>query len=54
MDYFKQHNMLNSLIAIEKESSVSLYKYNKGVNFLRGLLISGKWDDAQGLILSMF
>ena len=35
MDYLREHNMLSSLIAIEKESQVFLYKYSKEIQFLR-------------------
>jgi hypothetical protein len=29
MDYLREHNMLSSLIALEKESQLSLFKYGK-------------------------
>jgi hypothetical protein len=41
MDYLREHNMLSSLIAIEKESQISLYKFSKELHFLRNLILDG-------------
>jgi len=31
MDYLKEHNMLSSLLTLEKEASISLFKYSKEI-----------------------
>ena len=43
MDYLREHNMLNSLITLEKEAQVSLFKYCKELTFLRTLILDGSW-----------
>ena len=54
MDYLREHNMLSSLIAIEKESQMSLYKYSKEIHFLRNLILDGQWEDADIFIKTIF
>ena len=54
MDYLREHNMLNSLITLEKEAQVSLFKYGKELTFLRGLIIDGSWSDAESFIKTIF
>jgi hypothetical protein len=54
MDYLREHNMLSSLIAIEKESQMSLYKYSKEIHFLRNLVLDGQWEDADIFIKTIF
>ena len=54
MDYLREHNMLNSLIAIEKEPQVSLFKYCKELTFLRNLIIEASWSDAEAFIKTIF
>ena len=54
MDYLREHNMLNSLIALEKESQVSLFKYCKELTFLRNLIVDGSWSDAEAFIKTIF
>ena len=41
MDYLKEHNMLSSLLMLEKESSLALFKYSKEIQFLRNLILEG-------------
>lgn len=54
MDYLREHNMLNSLVTLEKESQVSLFKYGKELTFLRGLIVDGSWSDAEAFIKTIF
>ena len=54
MDYLREHNMLSSLVAIEKESQISLYKYSKEMHFLRNLILEGQWEDSDIFIKTIF
>ena len=54
MDYLKEHNMLSSLLMLEKESSLALFKYSKEIQFLRNLILEGQWQDADGFIKTIF
>lgn len=54
MDYLRDHNMLSSLLTLEKEAQLSLYKYPKEIQFLRNLILEGQWNDADGFIKTIF
>jgi len=54
MDYLNEHKMLKSLIALENESQLSLFKYSKEQSFLRNLILEGQWHDADTFIKTMF
>ena len=54
MDFLREHNMMSSLIAIEKESQVFLYKYSKEIQFLRNQILDGQWADADVFIKTIF
>ena len=41
MDYLREHNMLASLVTLEKESGLSLYKYSRELQFMRNLVLEG-------------
>jgi hypothetical protein len=46
MDYLREHNLIGSLLQVEKESGVQLYKYPKELDFFRQLVLGGHWDDS--------
>lgn len=54
MDYLRDHNMNSSLLTLEKESQISLYKYSKEIQFLRNLVLEGQWSDADGFLKTIF
>lgn len=54
MDYLREHNMHSSLLTLEKEAQVSLFKYSKEVQFLRNLILEGQWQDADGFVKTIF
>jgi len=43
LDYFREHNMLSAMLALEKESALSLFKYSDEIAFLRQLILDGNW-----------
>lgn len=44
-EYLYNANLIQSYLTIEKETSVSLFNYNKELSFLRKLIIDGLWDE---------
>lgn len=54
MDFLRDHNMLKSLLTLEKESQLSLFKYSDEIEFLRSLILEGKWEDADGFVKTIF
>ena len=54
MDYLREHNMLSSLLTLEKEAQMSLFKYSKEIQFLRNLILEGQWQDADGFVKTIF
>jgi hypothetical protein len=43
LDYFREHNMLSAMLALEKEAALSLFKYSDEIAFLRQLILDGNW-----------
>lgn len=35
LDYLREHNLLSSMLALEKETNLSLFKYSNEINVLR-------------------
>ena len=54
MDYFREHNLISSLMALEKETNISLYKFSDEIVFLRNLVMNGQWQDSEVLIKTIF
>ena len=54
LDYLKEHNLLSSMLTLEKETQVSLFKYSKEIQFLRNLILDGQWNDVDGFIKTIF
>ena len=44
-EYLYNANLIQSYLTIEKETSVSLFSYNKELSFIRKLIIDGLWDE---------
>ena len=47
MDYFRSENFTKTLIALEQETSLSLFSYNQELTFIRKLIIDGQWKEAE-------
>jgi hypothetical protein len=43
LDYLSEHNLTASLLALEKETQLSLFKYSNEITFLRSLILDGNW-----------
>ena len=47
MDYLRNENFDKTLIALEQETSLSLFTYNQELTFLRKLIIDGQWKEVE-------
>ena len=54
MDYLREHNLINTLLEMEKECNTQLYKYPKELAFARNLILEGQWDNAEQFISDIF
>jgi hypothetical protein len=43
LDYLAENNLTASLLALEKEANLPLYKYSNEITFLRSLILDGNW-----------
>ena len=43
LDYCREHNLLSTMLALEKEATISLFKYSEDIQFLRELVLDGNW-----------
>lgn len=50
LDYLAENNLTASLLALEKEVNLSLYKYSNEIAFLRSLILEGNWQQVEGLL----
>mmetsp|Transcript_23453 Transcript_23453/g.41497 ORF Transcript_23453/g.41497 Transcript_23453/m.41497 type:complete len:705 (+) Transcript_23453:52-2166(+) len=53
MDYLKRKGFVESLVALEKESKVSMESYGKEITYLRRLMLDGQWEDLENIILPL-
>jgi len=50
LDYLREHNLLSTMLALEKESNLSLFKYSKEINVLRQMILDGNWPQVENLL----
>ena len=50
LEYLYNSNLINSYIALENETSLSLFNYNKELSFLRKLILDGKWEKCENFL----
>jgi hypothetical protein len=50
LDYLSENNLTASLLALEKETSLSLNKYSSEISFLRSLILDGNWSQVENLL----
>ena len=43
LDYLREHNMLATMLSLEKEANLSLFKYSNEINVLRQMILEGNW-----------
>ena len=53
MDFLYSNDLMDSLMAIEKETKQSIFSYNKELSFLRKLIIEGNWEEAENFLLPL-
>ena len=50
LDYLREHNLLSSMLAVEQETGLSLFKYSNEIHFLRQLILEGNWSQVESLL----
>ena len=53
MDFLYSQDLIDSLIALEKETKLSIFSYNKELSFLRKLIIEGNWEESENFLLPL-
>ena len=53
MDFLYSQDLIDSLIAMEKETKLSIFSYNKELSFLRKLIIEGNWEESENFLLPL-
>jgi hypothetical protein len=50
LDYLLENNLTGSLLALEKETGLSLFKYSSEITILRFLILEGNWQQVENLL----
>ena len=50
LDYLREHNLLATMLALEKETSLSLFKYSSEISLLRDMILEGNWSQVENLL----
>lgn len=50
LDYLREHNLLSTMLALEKESNISLFKYSNEISVLRQMILDGNWAQVENLL----
>ena len=50
LDYLREHNLLTTMLALEKETSLSLFKYSNEIHVLRQMILEGNWNQVENLL----
>ena len=50
LDYLREHNLLSTMLALEKESNLSLFKYSNEIGVLRQMILDGNWAQVENLL----
>ena len=53
MDFLYSADLIDSLIAIEQETKISIFTYNKELLFLRKLIMKGNWSEAENFLFPL-
>ena len=53
MDFLYSADLIDSLIAIEQETKISIFSYNKELLFLRKLIMKGNWSEAENFLFPL-
>lgn len=49
-DYLQENRLLKTMLALEEEAGIQLFKYGKETQFLRQLILEGQWEDAENFL----
>jgi hypothetical protein len=44
LDFLQEQGLVGAMLALERETDVSLYKYSQEISFLRTLILEGNWQ----------
>mmetsp|Transcript_29149 Transcript_29149/g.38821 ORF Transcript_29149/g.38821 Transcript_29149/m.38821 type:complete len:98 (-) Transcript_29149:387-680(-) len=50
LDYLHEHNLLTTMLALEKETNLSLFKYSNEISILRTMTLEGNWPQVENLL----
>lgn len=50
LDYLQQQGLVGSMLALEQETNLSLFKYSQEIQFLRQLILDGNWAQVENLL----
>ena len=50
LDYLRENNLTASMLALENESQLTLFKYSSEISFLRSLILDGNWLQVENLL----
>ena len=50
LDYLREHNLLDTMLSLEKETNLSLFKYPNEIAVLRQMILDGSWAQVENLI----
>ena len=49
-DYLREQNLLKSMLSLEEETGICLFRYGKEIAFLRQLILEGQWVDVENFL----
>jgi hypothetical protein len=50
LDYLNEQNLTSTMLALEQETEISLFKYSQEISFLRQLILDGNWEQVENLL----
>ena len=50
LDYLREHNLLSTMLALEKDTGLCLFKYSNEINVLRQMILDGNWPQVENLL----
>lgn len=50
LDYLHEQNLTSTMLALEQETEISLFKYSQEISFLRQLILDGNWEQVENLL----
>lgn len=49
-DYLREQGLVKSMLSLEDETNLNLFKYGKEIAFLRQLILEGHWEDVENFL----